>query len=422
MNRRHFLAIAAMTPLAASVLHVERAAAFSESHDTLLDDVARRAFRFFWEQADGSTGQVKDRARATGTDTYKISSIAATGFGLTGLCIGAERGYRPRQEIRRRVALTLRFIAERLPHERGFYYHFVNMTTGDRLWACELSTIDTALLLCGVLTCRQYWVGDPEIPALATRIYERVDWPWFLNGQKTLSMGWKPESGFLAARWDDYCELLMLYLLGLGSPTHPLPGACWKAWKRSRITFDGLTYIGSSPSLFIHQYSHAWFDFRGKVDDGVDWFQNSVIATEAHERFCLSLHERFPDYTPDLWGFTASDSQEGYVGWGGPPADGKADGTVVPCAAGGSIPFRPEACLRVLHTIRDRYANEAWGRYGYIDAFNPLNGWVNADVLGIDVGITMIMAENHRSRFVWDTFMKDPAAQRGVARAGFRPA
>lgn len=411
-----------MTPLAASLLHVERCSAAPASHEALLDDVERRAFRFFWEQADPSTGQVKDRARAEGTDTYKISSIAATGFGLTGLCIGAQRGYGARGAIRDRVAATLRFVADRLPHEHGFYYHFVDMTTGERLWKCELSTIDTTLLLCGVLTCRQYWAADAEIAALATRIYERVDWPWFLDGGKTLSMGWKPESGFLAARWEDYCELLMLYLLGLGSPTHPLPAECWKAWKRSKVTFDGLTYISSAPSLFIHQYSHAWFDFRGKIDDGVDWFQNSVIATEAHERFCLSLHHKFPDYTRDLWGFTASDSQGGYVSWGGPPSDGKADGTIVPCATGGSIPFRPEACLRVLHTIRDRYAKEAWGRYGYIDAFNPLTGWVNPDVLGIDVGITMLMAENYRSGFVWDTFMRDPVVRLGMQRAGFRPA
>ncbi|NDD29295.1 MAG: hypothetical protein EB084_13615 [Proteobacteria bacterium] len=421
MRRRELLTFTAALATA-GLTGTPLAWAGTDADARLLDEIERRAFRFFWEQADPRTGQVKDRARSSGTDTYTASSIAATGFGLTALCIAHQRGYAARDSLRERVATTLRFIAHELPHEHGFFYHFVDMRDGRRMWKCELSTIDTAILLCGVLTCRRHFAGDVEITALATQIYERVEWPWFLNGGQTLSMGWTPESGFLASRWSDYCELMMLYLLGLGSPTHPLPSACWRAWKRSRITFDGLTYISSAPSLFIHQYSHAWYDFRDRVDDGVDWFQNSVTATEAHERFCLAMHDRFPDYKPDLWGITASDSVAGYVSWGGPPAEGRFDGTIVPCAAGGSIPFRPDACLRVLHTIRDRHGAAAWGRYGFIDAFNPLTGWVNPDVVGIDVGITMLMAENHRSGFVWRTFMSDPSAVRAMARAGFRKA
>ena len=170
----------------------------------------------------------------------------------------------------------------------------------------------------------------------------------------------------------------------------------------------------------MHQYSQAWFDFRHKRDKYADYFENSRIATEAHRLFCLGLTKQFPDYSDDLWGITASDSQHGYVVWGGPPALGPIDGTVVPCATGGSLPFLPEATLRVLRNIRAHYPS-AWSKYGFVDAFNPLKNWYNHDVVGIDVGITLLMAENLRTGFVWDTFMKNPEAVRGMQRAGFHP-
>ena len=297
----------------------------------------------------------------------------------------------------------------------------MHMKTGERAFNCEISTIDTSLLLCGVLTCREYF-HDREIRSLATQIYERVDWNWFLNGGQTLSMGWKPESGFLDARWNHYCELMMIYLLGLGSPTHPLPAASWDAWSRPTIEFQGIKYVSSNDPLFVHQYSHAWFDFRGKTDEYLDYFENSILATKAHKLFCLSLASQFPDYTDDLWGITASDSAHGYTAWGGPPPLGKIDGSVVPCAAGGSVVFLPDDTLRVLHTMRDKYGDRAWTRYGLTDAFNPLTNWYNPDVLGIDLGIMMLMAENLRTNFVWNTFMKDDDAVRGMHRANFHPA
>lgn len=393
------------------------------SDEELLDEVERGAFRFFWEQASPTTGQVKDRALASGQDTRRMSSIAATGFGLTGLCIADRRRYAPAADLRERVHATLRFLAREMPHEHGFFYHFVDMETADRWDRCELSSIDTALLLAGVLTCRQHYAGDREIGELATTVYERVDWPWMLNGGETLSMGWFPDKGFLAVRWDHYCELMMLYLLGLGSPTHPLSPATWKAWRRPKVRYSGYEYIAGAPTLFTHQYSHAWFDFRGRVDTGTDWFENSVRATRAHKAFCLELAGRFPGcYSEDLWGFSASDSARGYVSWGGPPEDGPIDGTIVPCAAGGSIPFLPAETLRVLRTIRLRHGEQAWGRYGPVDAFHPTNGWTNPDVLGIDLGITMLMAENHRSGFVWSTFMRDPWMREAMRRAGFQRA
>jgi hypothetical protein len=213
---------------------------------------------------------------------------------------------------------------------------------------------------------------------------------------------------------------MMMYLLGMGSSSHPLSPEAWGAWNRRTFEYDGLRYIGSFAPLFVHQYSQAWFDFRGKRDRYADYFRNSAIATDVHRRFCIELAKQFPDYSDDLWGITASDSQHGYVAWGGPPAVGPIDGTVVPSAPGGSLPFLPQDCLRVLRTMKSRYGNGAWCRYGFVNAFNPLNKWYDTDVIGIDTGITILMAENARSGFVWETFMKNVEAQRGMERAGFK--
>ena len=386
--------------------------------EQILDEIQRAAFDFFWNEAGPATGQVKDRALANGNDTRTVSSIAATGFGLTALCIGDARGYGRSDGIKERVRTTLRYLANQLPNERGFFYHFVDMNSGARVWNCELSSVDTALLLCGVLTGRQYF-SDPEIQSLATTIYERVDWPWMLNRGPTLSMGWKPESGFLSARWEHYSELMLIYLLAIGSPTHPIPTQSWEAWSRPQITYKGIEYISGDDPLFTHQYSHAWFDFRNRRDAYADYFQNSVKATRAHKLFCLSLHDHFPDYTEDLWGISASDYVGGYTAWGGPPAQGPIDGTVVPCASAGSLPFLFEDCMRVLRNTRINYA-KAWKRYGLVDAFNPLTGWYDPDVLGIDLGITILMAENHRTGLVWSTFMKNPEAEAAMKKVGFR--
>jgi len=212
----------------------------------------------------------------------------------------------------------------------------------------------------------------------------------------------------------------MMYLLGLGSASHPLPAEAWKAWQRLTFDYEGLRYIGSFAPLFIHQYSHAWFDLRNKRDAYADYFENSRIATEVHRRFCIELSKRFPDYSDDLWGITASDSEHGYVAWGGPPEMGPIDGTVVPSAPAGSLPFLPEATLRVLKHMKYTYGDRCWSRYGFVNAFNPLRNWYDGDVVGIDVGITVLMAENLRTGFVWNTFMKNREAQVGLERAGFK--
>jgi len=389
----------------------------SAEDDQFLDELESANLLFFLEQADPETGLVKDRCNVRAADTTLIASIAATGFGLTAICIGHARGHVTTQDAHKRVFTALHFLLEKMPTHRGFFYHFANVKTGERMLDSEVSSIDTAILLCGVLTCRQHFAHS-EITRLAYAILNRVEWTWLSEDTTLLPHGWSPQTGFLPNRWDLYSELMMMYLFGLGSSTHALPAEAWNAWKREIFEYDGLRYIGSYAPLFVHQFSQAWFDFRGRRDRYADYFLNSIIATEVHRLFCIELGKQFPDYNDDLWGITASDSAQGYVAWGGPPAMGPIDGTVVPSAAGGSLAFLPQATLRVLKSIKNGYPR-AWCRYGFVDAFNPLRNWYDTDVIGIDTGITMLMAENLRTGFVWNTFMKNREAQRGFQRAGF---
>jgi hypothetical protein len=385
--------------------------------DQFLDEIERAIFLYFWEQASPTTGQVKDRALAAGNDTRTVASIAATGFGLTALCIADQRGYVPSADIVARVQATLSFLLQ-MPNQNGFFYHFVDMNTGQRVNKSEVSSIDSALLLCGILTCRQHF-QDQKIVSLATQLYQRFNWPWMLNGGSAFSMGWTPENGFIPARWDTYSELMMLYLLAIGATVNPIPASAWQAFTRPTLTYQNLTYITNlSAPLFIHQYSHAWFDFRNKQDAYANYFNNSITATKAHKLFCLSLASQFSDYSNNLWGITASDSASGYVAWGGPPAMGPIDGSIVPCAAGGSIPFLSSDCIAALRNIQSAFP-KAWQRYSFVDAFNPLSGWYDPDVIGIDLGIMMLMAENQRTGFVWNTFMKNPEAAAAMTAVGF---
>jgi hypothetical protein len=399
--------------------------------DGFFDDLQHRAFLHFWEQADPRTGLVLDRAGADGGPSAsprsrRVASIAATGFGLTALCIGERRGWVTRDEAQARALATVRFLSETMPRHRGFFYHFVDAATGDRAWACELSGIDTALLMAGVLTVRQHF-RETDVERWATSVYERVEWPWMLAGGKTLSMGWKPEGApggkFLEARWDGFSEHPILYLLGLGSATHPLPPECWRAWRREPVvTYAGRTFL-QHPPLFVHQFPHAWFDLRGRRDyGGRDFWKNSVDATLAHRQFCIDLGKgrdaRFAHFGESLWGITSSDSAKGYVGWGGPPTTDNLDGTVVPCAAAGSLPFARRECLDALRHMREAYGEKVWKRYGFVDAFNPRTGWTGLDVVGIDQGITLLMAENARTGWVWECFGKNAEVERGMERAG----
>jgi hypothetical protein len=391
----------------------------SEAGAQILDDLERTAFDFFWSQADPHTGLVRDRANADGIDARITSSIAATGFGLTALCIGHERKYRPPLEITERVRKTLNFLLHNAQNVNGFLYHFVDMRNGNRSGFSEISPIDMAILLCGVLTCREA-INDGDIRRDATEIYRRVDWPWALNEGETFSMHWTPELGFSPRRWDAYCESMMLYLLAMGSPSHPISARSWEAIRRPYMVYEGYRYISIPAPLFVHQFSHAWFDFRGRHDRYADYFENSVIACRAHRLFCEQLSSEFPCYSSKVWGITASDSHRGYVAWGGPPMLGPIDGTIVPAAAAGSLPFLYGESLEALRSLRSYYGKQIWKRYGFVDAFNPLTGWASSDVIGIDVGIGMLMAENARTQFVWDTFMRNPEARFAMEVAGFR--
>jgi len=410
--------------LAATQEHTDQATAppqngLSPDDEQFLDELEKRNFQFFWDQASPQTGLIKDRCNVLKDDTTVVASIAATGFGLTALCIGEKRGFIPPSEARDRVLFTLRFLWKKMPTHRGFFYHFADLNTGERIWDSEVSSVDTSILLCGILTCRRHFEQHSEISLLAYEIFNRVDWSWLSEDTSLLPHGWTPELGFLPYRWDYYSEMMMIYLSGLGSLTHPLPGTAWNAWKRIKFEFDGIRYIGAFAPLFVHQYSQAWFDFRDRRDAYADYFQNSKAATDAHRHFCLELARQFPDYSDDLWGISASDSEKGYVIWGGPPTMGPIDGTVVPSASAGSLPFLPQEVMRVLRNIKDHYPR-AWSRYGFVNAFNPLRNWYDSDVVGIDTGITLLMAENVRTGFVWNTFMRNQEAQRGMQRAGFR--
>ncbi|PYS21520.1 MAG: hypothetical protein DMF72_17170 [Acidobacteria bacterium] len=415
------------SPVFANASLVNPRKSFSGRDEAFLEDLERRSFQYFWEQAGASTGLVLDRTRADGApadeDHRTVASIAATGFGLTALCIAAERGWVKREAVRDRVRTTVKFFADRALQEHGWFYHWLDVNTGERKWKSEVSSIDTALLVAGALTVRQYFHDDAEIVRLSTAIYERIDFPWMLNGHPTiLSMGWRPESGFITSRWDDYSEHLILYLIAIGSPTHPLMPAAWYAWKRNWNYYAGYKYLGKTP-LFTYQYPHAWVDFRDRREtkgEHVDYFENSVRASLAHRQFCIDLSKDFPGYGPNVWGISASDSAKGYVAWGGPPRDPAIDGTVVPYAAAGSMMFIPHLSVAALKTMRDKYGRQNYGRYGFADAFNPNNGWIDRDVIGIDLGITLLAAENARRGSVWRWFMKNSEIPRAMDLIGLQ--
>ena len=391
---------------------------------TLLKDLMERNARYFLEQADPATGLVPDRSATDGAaskqaGTGGVASVAATGFGLSALCVAAKHGDLPRGEAAARAKATLRFLKDKAPHEHGFFYHFVDARTGARQWKSEASSIDTALLLAGALTAKQCF-GDPEISALADAIYARVDFRWMLNGfPNLLSMGWTPEKGFIPARWDTYSEHMILDLLAIGSPSHPIPASEWDAWSRPRVTSGGRTFVAGTAPLFIHQYAQAYVDFRGKCDrHGLNYFDNSTQATLAQREY-MEKHGAAYGWSKDVWGLTASDTcTGGYAAWGAPPLEGPVDGTVVPSAPGGSLMFTPHESLAALEEMKTRFPR-TYGRYGFTDSFHPVTGCVNNDVLGIDQGITLLSAANLSGGDVWEQFMKNPEIAAAMTKTGF---
>ncbi len=405
------------------------AAKITAADAEFIDDLERRAFRFFWEHSDPVTGLTLDRAQTNGDapkkgeSHFQVASIASTGFALTSLCAAADHKWISSSEARQRARNTLDFLADRAENKNGWFYHWMDAPTGERRWSSEISSIDTALLLGGVLTVRQCFGDDPKIKSQADKIYQRVDFKWMLNGDKyLLSHGWRPENGWIPNRWHDYSEDMILYLLAIGSPTHPIDPESWYKWTRTRRDYGPYHWVAAVPPLFIHQFSHAWVDFRGLREnraDGINYFDNSVAATRAQRQFFIDvLSKEFPTYTQNIWGLTASDYAKGYIAWGAPPRDPATDGTVVPCAPAGSLMFTPDISIPALIEMKAKYGDKIYGRYGFADSFNPATGWVDADVIGIDLGITLLSAENLRSGKVWYWFMLNPEINRAMDLVG----
>lgn len=386
--------------------------------DEFLNMIQKHAFNFFLLERDERTGLIKDRAHNFKPDNRTNASIASTGYGIAAFCIGAERGWIAREEAYEMALTTLRFFNDEMEHKRGFFYHFVNLETGERIWNCEISSIDTAIFLAGALFAGEYF-KDTEVDTLAQKIYERVDWQWMMNGAKTLSMGWKPETGFLRPHWSDYNESLFMYLLAIGSPTYPIPPSSWRNISRKVGKYGAFVFV-YYPPLFTHQYSHVWVDFRNKHDGLVDYFRNSRDATLANRQFCIDNMENFKTYSPSCWGLTASDGPFGYKAYGSEPGGAIHDGTVAPTAVAGSIIFTPELSIRALRFMYDTYGNKIWGKYGFSDAFNVDENWYARDVIGIDQGTILLMIENYRSELIWRYFMKIPAIKNAMTFVGFR--
>lgn len=376
--------------------------------DAFLDDLSRRAFRYFFDTAHPHTGLIPDRARADASKPGDMASVAATGFGLTALVIGAERGWESKAECRACAERVLRTLWRDAAHERGFFYHFLDMRTAQRGWDCEASSIDTALAVFGALSAANYFGG--VVAELAHAIEARVDWPWILDEGGRIRHGWKPmpEGGFLPWSWDQFSEHFGMTWFAVHGATQSVPEATWRSWRREPwVNYAGERFI-HHPPLFVHQFPQAWMDWRVYRDSvsGVNFFANACAATRAQKRFCADLSSRFPHYGENVWGLTSSDASFGYVDWGGPPVGGavgdlRIDGTVVPCAVAGSLVFTPADCMAALRNMHIRWGRGVYGPYGFADAFNPGTGWVGPDVIGIDQGVTLLMAENLLTGLVW---------------------
>ncbi|HAF94818.1 MAG: hypothetical protein A2X34_10905 [Elusimicrobia bacterium GWC2_51_8] len=384
-----------------------------------LDMVEGQSFQYFLKCANSANGLVLDKASNSGSPDFKYSpaSIAAVGFGLAAITAGAERGWIGKGEAEKRVKTTLKFFSEKMESEHGFFYHFVDMETGKRVWNCELSSMDTALFLAGALTAAQYF-ENPEIKDLAKKLYERADWKWMANGSQFLSMGWTPENGFLPHFWSDYNESMVMYILAMGSPTFPLTAKSWTAIRRPRGKYKDHELI-ISPPLFTHQFSHAFIDFRNKRDAFADYFENSVQATLANRQFCIDSSKSFKTYGKDSWGLTASIGPDGYMAYGAPPGPALHDGTVAPSAAAASIVFTPGYSISAMKHFYFRYRDELWGSYGFTDSFNLDRNFFASDAFGINQGPTVLMIENYRSGLIWKLFMSRPEVQKGMREAGF---
>lgn len=401
--------IAAVLLSASLVITAAPALGASTPEERFLDRLEYDSILYFAQEANPANGLIKDSSRPGAP-----CSVAAVGFGVVAMCIGESRGWIDRDKAYERVLRTLKFFRDGVPTEHGFYYHFLDMRTGSRAWNSEVSSIDTALFVAGALYAGEHFKGT-EAQRIAREIYERVDWPWMLNGKKVLCMGWKPESGFLWYYWDSYSEAMILYALAIGSPTHPIPKDSWAAWTRPEDTYKDIKVIYCyTGSIFTYQYSHAWIDFRDLYDGGINYYANSVNATKANREFCVDNASQYKTYGEDTWGLTACLGPDGYKGYGAKPGAALNDGTISPSGMAGSIVFDWQASIRGLKYLYEKHKNFLYGKYGFKDAFNLDRGWWAEEYLGIDVGITLLMIENYRTGLVWNKFMQTGAVKKWI--------
>jgi len=387
----------------------------------LLDEVQRRACLYFWYRANPRTGLANDRARNNGADNYTVASTASTGYALAALPIAVERGWTKRGMAKRRAQMTLQFVLNQMPNTHGWLYHFVDGRTGARVWDSEVSTIDTSLLVAGALVCGQYFGGN--VQKLANRLYDRLDWRWArTNGgaqpnKLVVSHGWTPEKGFIRNNWDSYCELMLIYLLGLGAKRDPLPKSSWQAWKRPEYTYGELTTLAGGP-IFMHQMAHGYYDFRNRRDRlRYDYWVSSANATRINRQYCIDRSNIRNTYSPNLWGLNASDGPDGYKAYGVPEPE---DGTLSPTGALASLTFTPDLSRQAAGEMYARFGAKIWGRFGFADSFNLDRAWFDPDVISIDLGMALLAIENHRTGLIWKLMRSHASTARALAASGLR--
>lgn len=420
--------------------------------DPFLDTLQERTLRYFLETTPDN-GLALDRYPSPSP-----SSIGAIGFALTACPIAVERGMISRADGARRVQKTLRYLFDLPQHDgptkvsgyMGFFYHFLDASDGTRTWNCELSTIDTGLLLMGALFCQTYFDRadsvESDVRFLADTLYRRADWTWATHGGEGIAHSWRPETGFNRSTWRGYDESAFLVMLALASPTHPVHDGMWEYWLGPVVwaEYCGAEFISFAP-LFGHQYSFCWIDFRGIRDEyisakGIDYFENSRRATYSHRAYAADNPLDYRGYSDSTWGMTACDGPgdtvliidgtsrrfTGYSARGASFDWTNDDGTLAPTAAGGSLPFAPEICIPALRSMRALHGDRLFRVYGFADAFNMTyrtarwpHGWFDSDYIGIDQGPIAIMIENLRNGFVWETMKKNPYIAKGLRRAGF---
>lgn len=389
-------------------------AALSEEDRQLLEKIERDSLEYFIRYSHPETGLTQDS-----TLPGSPASIAATGFSLASLGIAQSKGWIPYEKAYKQVLKTLRTLRLHAHHQNGFFYHFLDLKTGRRAWRSEASSIDTALLLAGALLAAQYFEGT-DIPRLVQELYDRVDWHWMLNGSSLLCHGWKPESGFLPYYWDSYNELVILQALAIGALKNPIPSESWDAWDRLEDEYNGKRIVyAHTGSLFTYQYAQAFIDFRQLRDRGINYFENSRLATIANREYSLSFVDKYRTYSEASWGLSTSLGPGGYRAYGAKPGLGIHDGTVAPYASIGSLVFTPEISLAAIKFFYIQYKDLLYGPYGFKDAFNIDKKWWSREYLGIDQGISVLMLENFLSKGgVWEKFMRLPAIQRWIEVSG----